>query len=647
MKKILILTALLGFVIALAFLSPPKQESIDYLRFHDPEQLRTALQQITTPIDSGEYFLTPANCKGCHGKDLQGLANVDGLGQDVNLFDSWETSMMGLAAMDPLWRAKVRHEILVNPSHTNELPTFCTRCHAPMGRYTAMFHGMQHYTLADLDTDSLGLSGVACGGCHSISPNGLGSMFTGHIPYDTTRIEYGPFVNPFTGPMQLYIGMTPAFSLHMDEGKVCSPCHTLISNTVDLNGVPTGGEFVEQATFHEWVNSAFPDQNIKCQTCHMPQIEDPIKIANGYTSLTARSPFNKHIFAGANAFMVNLIKQNKSKIGVTASDVNFDSTLANINRQLRYNSDSVSAIVDTILNDTLFVSVKVFNKTGHKFPSGYPSRRAVLQFVAVKSNGDTLFASGLFDSTKEVIGIDSVFEPHYTMINSPAQTQIYEMVMGDVNGNKTTVLERAAAQLKDNRIPPVGFTTTHINYDTCRIVGNATGDPDFNRDGSTEGTGADRVQYHIPLNGYRGLLSVYSGVYYQLLPPGWLKEMFQHSAAEIDSFKTMYNTADKDPILTGGDTLLNLNTATGILAPLLNQVVLSPNPTSTGRVLLTVPDGRLIRVEGYDLNGQQIVLSIQPTSASSFALLLPQKAGVYLLKITTNKGTTLHKVIRL
>ena len=55
---------------------------------------------------------------------------------DVNLYDDWETSMMALSAVDPFWKAKVSHEILVNPANSLELQTLCTKCHAPLGHYT-------------------------------------------------------------------------------------------------------------------------------------------------------------------------------------------------------------------------------------------------------------------------------------------------------------------------------------------------------------------------------------------------------------------------------------------------------------------------------------------------------------------------------
>ena len=95
-----------------------------------------------------------------------------------------------------------------------------------------------------------------------ISPT-TGYTYSGIISYDTApHVEYGPFTMPSVGPMQLYEGFTPVYSPHMDQAKVCSSCHTLVTQSVDLAGTFTGGFFVEQATYHEYINSDFPGNNI-------------------------------------------------------------------------------------------------------------------------------------------------------------------------------------------------------------------------------------------------------------------------------------------------------------------------------------------------------------------------------------------------
>ncbi|CAN5426903.1 hypothetical protein BH11BAC2_BH11BAC2_07970 [soil metagenome] len=642
--KLLAFTAVLIviFICRLPFAAETKKA------FHSPEDISFFKVHIMTPIDSGEYFLIPQNCKGCHGFDTLGLSNIDGNGIDINLYDDWETSMMGLAGVDPMWKAKVSHEILVNPSHSNELQTFCTSCHAPMGHYSAMFKGQQYYTLADLATDSLGKSGVSCHSCHAIKDSStLGTEFSGVIPYDTNRHVYGPFTLPLQGPMQLYVGLTPMYSPHVSEGRMCSPCHTLISNSVDLNGIPTGTSFVEQATYHEWLNSDYPAQAITCQTCHMPQLEDGIQIANGYTALPYRVPFNLHEFAGANSFMVNLIKNNKQSLGVDAPDANFDSTLSAINRIITKQSVDVTMSLDTIHSDSAFFSVQLKNKAGHKFPTGYPSRRAVLQFVVLKPNGDTLFASGIFDPNFEVINTPASFESHHDVITDSTQTQIYEMVMGDVNGNRTSVLERGFSHLKDNRIPPLGFTTIHNSYDTMEIAGNANIDPDFNKLGLAEGTGIDIVHYHIGLGNYIGPLSVHTNLWYQTIAPAFLNEMSTYSSSEIDTFMNMYANANKNPILVGSDSLPQVLIPVGVkeISPLW-QIKVSPNPSHDGVLTLQSGKIKISSIQVFDRAGRATSALIKEETGF-WKIILPELAGIYYLVIRNGEDRIVQKVLKL
>jgi hypothetical protein len=642
-KSLLVLSSLMALVL---FLRTPFVGN-SHQAYHSAEEISFYKAHFSPPLDSGEYFSLPQNCKGCHGFDSLGLANVDINGMDVNLYDDWETSMMGLSGVDPFWKAKVSHETLVNPSHAAELQDLCTSCHAPLGHYTAMYKGQPHYSMADLALDSLGQSGVSCHSCHGIKDSSdLGSLFTGQIPYDTNRIVYGPFTQPMVGPMQLYVGLIPAYGPHLSESRACSPCHTLISNAVDLNGNATGTSFVEQATYHEYLNSDYPDvEQLTCQSCHMPKIEDPIKIANGYTALPGRAPFNLHTFTGANTFMVQLIKDNKAALGVTAEDKNFDSTLQANTQMLRFQTLDLFTSYDSTYADTAYFSLRLVNKAGHKFPSGYPSRRAVVQFVALKPNGDTLFASGIFDNNYEVKNINTQLEPHHRSITNAQQAQVYEMVMGDVNGDRTTVLERGYSHLKDNRIPPKGFTTLHPVYDTCAIVGDALLDPDFNKINGTEGSGQDIVRYHLALNGYNGPLNVFAHVYYQTLPPAFLAEMQNYSSAAIDTFLSMYNAANKTPMLVAADTLSNLLIPVGTDDRYLSDAVkIGPNPTADGLVYISnLAPGTELTV--YSLSGQKISTTLRK-NGKNHILQLPEETGVYYLVVRNGRNRSLHKILR-
>jgi hypothetical protein len=644
MKPFVLTFFSLIFIITLSSLYSEDPVKKSYHSATELASLRKAMQLV--PIDSGEYFLTSFRCKGCHGYDPMGIANVDANGDDINLYDDWAGSMMSLSSKDPMWRAKVSHEMLVNPGHSNELQTFCTGCHAPMGHYTAMYKGFQHYTLSDMYNDSLGNDGVSCGGCHMIGSLNLGAQFSGNIPYDTNRVEYGPFVNPMIGPMQLYVGLIPTHSNHVSEGRMCSPCHTLITQTVDLNGNPTGEHFVEQATFHEWKNSLYPDDQITCQHCHMPQVTTPVKIAVGYTALQGRAPFNKHTFAGANSFMVNLIKNNKNQLNLSTPDIDFDSSLANIQNNLRNHTVNLVVSSDSVVHDTAYVQVLIENLAGHKFPTGYPSRRAILQVVALTTTGDTLFASGIADTSGNVKHVDPTWQPHHQVINQENQVQVYEMVMADVSGNRTTVLERAHASLKDNRIPPVGFSTQHESYDTTTIAGDALTDPDFNHGPAGEGSGKDIVHYHIPVGTYNGTVVVHARMLYQTVAPYWFADMFPRQSAEIDQWRNLYQQSDdKMAKSIKEDTLLTINIPTlSARTSESKQLRILQNPVK-GNLLAYESWIDVDRIDIYAAGGQRISSVVPWRKTGTHQIELPGDSNVYYVVFHIGGKEMMRKIL--
>ena len=617
-------------------------------RYHSKQELASFEMQ-TGPIGPGEYFLPSTRCAGCHGKDSLGEANVNEDLVDVNLYDRWSASMMGLSARDPLWRAKVSQEKLVNPPHGMALEDKCTSCHAPMGRYNAHYNGATYYGIADFDNDSLGVDGVSCTGCHTIGANGLGTTFSGEIPYDTTRHIYGPFINPMIGPMQLYTGYTPTHSAHIEDSKLCGSCHTLITHTADLNGNATGGEFIEQATFHEHKNSVYSQNNTTCQNCHMARISDPIMIANGYLSITPRTPFNQHSFAGANAFMLKLMKANKNSLGINIPDFKFDTTLIATNAMLKEKSVNLTLHFDSVVNDSAYFRVKLLNKAGHKFPSGYPSRRAILQFVVKDNNSDTVFKSGIFHSDFSVAGENPAFEPHHNVINQSGVSQIYEMVMGDVNAQYTSVLERAAILLKDNRLTPTGFSTSHASYDTVKISLDALSDPDFNKIGGVEGSGTDEVHFHVPVAGITSTINATARIIYQTLPPKFVSEMFSLNSAPIDTFRNMFNAADKTPIIANADSLLNLQlvTYTGKQLNKKDDIKVFPTISADGRININAYGQMEVKqVEVFSSNGKMVWSKVSSAGSKTENILLPEAAGVYIIRIKSNRNDIYKKVIK-
>ena len=135
--------------------------------------------------------------------------------------------------------------------------------------------------------------------------------------------------------------------------------------------------------------------------------------------------------------MLELMKNNIKALDITANAGHFNTVIARTQDQLRYQTADVTLHTGVIDQDTARFELNIRNLAGHKFPSGYPARRAFVEFVITDNNGQEVFRSGGVDNDYRVIGENATYEPHYNVINAPEQVQIYEMVMADVNGNKT------------------------------------------------------------------------------------------------------------------------------------------------------------------------------------------------------------------
>ncbi|MBL8002695.1 MAG: T9SS type A sorting domain-containing protein [Flavobacteriales bacterium] len=651
----LVLAGLIG-VVAL-FVSWTGSRVPDAHAFHTDEEL-ASFRGAGGALYAGSntFFKGSGACSGCHGHDASGFAMTTPGGVDVNVADDWRSSMMANSARDPFWRAKVSHEVQVNPGHQAALEDKCTSCHAPMGRHEKHLLGLGAYSIAEMEQDPLALDGVSCVPCHIQSADSIGLFNSGNMKFDTLgRPLYGPYGGPddplplFGAPMTAFVGYQPLFGEHINDGGLCASCHTLITETADLNGAPTGGTFVEQATYHEWLNSDFNNKEhvdgVTCQGCHVPRIDDGVVISANYLFLQPRSPFGLHHFAGANVFMLEMLKDHITDLGLTADAVQFDSTIMRTKRMLKQNSLLLEPSVASRTADTAFIDVKLTNLAGHKFPSGYPARRAWVELVVVDDAGDTLFRSGGWDATNDVIGHDPSWEPHYDVIRDPAEAQIYEMVMADVNGDRTTVLERAASKLKDNRLAPAGFTTGHYTYDTTTVENVPASDIDFNRDGlGVEGSGTDIVHYHVPMGGYTGTITVRARVWYQSAPPRYMTEMFGYSSAAIDTFKTYYLDADNSPVQVKEASVVDVSTAIDDIAELGVRVY--PNPVPDGRLEVLGLSERVLEVEVYDPRGV-LVARTGVNGRKQWAVELPRTAGTYLVAFRTKDRTFVERVVSL
>ena len=443
------------------------------------------------------HFSGSQNCAECH----DGIKDSSN-GKDVSLVKAWKGTMMGNAAIDPLYLAKVASEVKRNPEFKEVIEAKCSRCHMPMAHVEAGFSGDATAMFGDgfLNPENpyydAAKDGVSCTLCHQIEDTlqlGTDEGFSGQFEVSENigadRAAYGPYTNPKTQPMINSVQFTPKESSHMSQSKLCASCHNLDTPVINAQGGSLSGDtFPEQAVYTEWEYSEF-NTTKSCQECHMPQTEGSVVISTK-GNVGERSPFHQHQFIGANTYMLEILKNNRTKLGAVADTATFDESITNTRDFLKAAAD-VTIGSTGFENGTLKFSVLVRNHSGHKFPTSLPSRRAWLHVKVTNAANQTLFESGAMNSEGQIIGVDDNtddYEVHYEKIDDASEVQVYEPIMADTDGTMTYTFMQASRYLKDNRILPLGFK---VNAPAnAQPYGEAVDDNDFVG-------GSDTVAYEV------------------------------------------------------------------------------------------------------------------------------------------------------
>ena len=520
---------------------------------HEPTILPTDLI-----VFESDHFAGSGTCTECHS------SLTDASGNDVSMDADWRSTMMANAARDPLWQAKMASEIKRHPALESVIEEKCSHCHTPMAERQSFFDsGNVHNTKlfgdgflnADNAYHDMGMDGVSCTLCHQIQDtNDLGTKdsFSGHFTIDETtskpnRRIYGPYMNVMTSLMRPKVGYIPTGSAHIESSKLCATCHVLHTPTVD-DGGNIVGEIAEQAAYLEWEHSAFADglggDDQSCQECHMPVADGAVRIVKQPQGgrINSRSPYYKHHFVGGNAYMVNLIKENANEIGVSAEESHFDATISRTVDQLETRTAELSIDNITLDADVLDIPVTVSVLTGHKLPTGIPSRRVWIHLRVTAANGTLLFESGAVNSDGKISGSNAdsdltQVEPHHDIIDSSDKVQVYESIMADVNDQPTYTLLRGAYYLKDNRLLPSGFDKATAGND-IGVFGAASADGNFIG-------GSDKVTYRVDTSGFNGDISIEATLRFQAISyPFYADLVKDNDVALVERFQGFYESTD-------------------------------------------------------------------------------------------------------
>lgn len=549
---------------------PPLTVTVPLLPANTPPPTATAIlpptQGVTTEvlhpglpllIERGELFSTSGACAICHSN------MADEIGTDVSIDSNWRSTLMANAARDPYFLASVRGEVLANPELGSVIEDTCSTCHMPMARFTALTNRSKGKMLDDGFTDpenelhKMAMDGNSCTVCHQIRETGLGlaSSYSGGFGIDTElrsphRLIFGPHTiddDPAT-IMQNASGFRPEQGLHLSESELCATCHTLYTPYVDATGKIVG-EFPEQVPYFEWFYSDYR-RTQTCQDCHMPEAEGGVTVSN--LSQVLRSPFSRHVFVGGNAYMMQVLKEFGEELMVTASSEQFEATKALTIEQLGSQTATIAFDEVRLSGSRIIADVVIDVLTGHKFPTGFPSRRTWIHFVVHDADGEVIFESGAVNPDGSIEGNDNDAEPgeyeqHYLAIVQPEQVQIYEAIIIDTENHLTTTLLRTKGYLKDNRLLPSGFEK-NAPYEDIAVHGGARDDEDFQG-------GGDEIQYIADVGSAEGPFVVIVEILYQSIGYRWAENFRLQDGPEIDRFLGYYNAILNLPVVIASATV--------------------------------------------------------------------------------------------
>jgi hypothetical protein len=533
-----------------------------------------------------EPMVTGAYCGFCHGLYAEDDGNEKEL---VPPHDNWTMSLMAQAARDPVWHAAL--------AIANQDAEFggdsCIRCHSP----NAWLEGRSVPTDASAFTFE-DFDGVNCNFCHrlvdpvartmnpaedtpilnSLAKAGLLPTMPGNgryvvDPLDSRRGPLDDVPANFHSPVPILV------SPYHTESHLCGTCHD-VSNpaftrqkdgTYLLNQTnaahPTGNPhemMPEQRTYSEWLNSQFASTGVffpdgrfggdhptgvmqSCQDCHMP------KVTGGLCAYWSGPPFFSrpdipiHSFTGANTWVIGAVwDQYGDDSGLDGGKVNLSQ--ARTLEMLRAGSDMQATQVGNRLK------VRIINMSGHKLPTGYPEGRRM--WVNVK----------FLDGAQQVIA-ERGFYDFDTATLATSDTTVYEMKLGmDETIAQTTNLPAGESfhlilnnqVIKDNRIPPMGFTNAAFRAVRAEPVAHTYADGQY----------WDDTCFGIPAGAHQAIITLY----------------YQTTSREYIEF---LRTANNSPAPNAGTIAYDLWVQRGKSAPVdMDMSVVNIVPTTSADVTL-------------------------------------------------------------
>lgn len=449
----------------------------------------------TQPGELTNEIRPPSVCASCHGSYAAYAA-----------LDTWQGTMMANAARDPMFQAALTIANQDVPGSGD----LCIRCHSPPGWLAGRSDPPDGSALVTDDYES-----VQCDFCHRLTSGPMGEHLIGSAQYFVADdfIRRGPFdaLAPHESQQSSYF----------EKSDLCGLCHDVTN--------PLENDFPVERTYTEWKQSAYPDRDVQCQTCHMPATTGFACGAPGAPERTV----HRHELAGGNWWMPLVLAGEMPELDREAA---FMQTSTNARAKLRSAADLELMLPDEVgRGDNLAFTVRVTNRAGHKLPTGYPEgRRCWLEVIVTDAEGNEVLHSGGYDIVTASRDADD-------------QLRTYEVELS-ADGEVGFHFIKQDTRVTDTRIPPEGFVPSD---ETTPLGRTYPVQPD--------GTLAhwDDAPYHTGVPGtVRGPLKVEARLQYQTTSREYIEFLRDENQTDGrgDHMHDLWEKYDRSPPVTMAET---------------------------------------------------------------------------------------------
>jgi uncharacterized repeat protein (TIGR01451 family) len=468
----------------------------------------------TQPGGLQEELTPPASCDVCHTEPI---------------YNTWRGSLMSQAGHDPLfWSA-----LEVANHDAPGSGEFCLRCHAPKGWYEGRSQPADGSSLTPIDLDG----GLICSVCHralepamdgsdeasdrdrvlrsDVSPpvpfDHVGSAMLILDPLDFRRGPFSLGINFSYHPNQTYGTLFLGWQQNdfVARSRLCGSCHNVENPVLSWNAeqgqflpnsedapAPVFGQgqlFPVETTYDEWLYSEYAQSGVfapqfagekqdgivgACADCHMSR-------STGYAAELSFSPVLRdcsgqhgclplHDFVGGNSWVPVLLQDKRWRL----NSANYASHLNETMFSSRFMLSKAASLEAQIEGSGIgqVARVRVVNQTGHKLPTGYAEgRRMWINLKAFDASHNLIYESGAYNFTTGELTLD-------------ADAKVYEVKQG-ITPQLAATLGLTEGEsfhfvlnnmvVKDNRIPPRGFTQAAYDRPGLQPVGAVYADGQF------------------------------------------------------------------------------------------------------------------------------------------------------------------------